>query len=423
MRLTDLLGMALANLWRRKLRTFLTILAIVIGATLIALMVSLGYGLQGFIVNQFGLMVPKDAITVSSGRALFERGGAPHEIQSTETQIIRPFTREDVARIQAIDGVAQVDPVIAVSALDISPEGSDNIYTVFVNTVPDYEARIRQLVAGDYFAQDATGQCLIAYDYLDTFGWPDAGSALGRQVTVTVGKQNAYDPETRDYSFTVAGVLEKTLNAAEVLVPMGDARDMARYYSDNPQLYTEDQPGFTLQVRASEVSLVEEVAKKIEDLGFNAVTPDEILSRINNVFSIIQVGLSAFGVIALVVAAIGIINTLVMAIYERTREIGVMKAVGATRGTIRFLFTVEGGLLGLLGGIIGGVLALLMGQLLNLIGSQTFLSDFPNFRLSVFPVWLIFGVIGLTTAASLLAALYPANRAARLDPVTALRYE
>ena len=140
-------------------------------------------------------------------------------------------------------------------------------------------------------------------------------------------------------------------------------------------------------------------------------------------FNVVQVGLSAFGIIALVVAAIGIINTLLMAIHERTREIGVMKAVGATRSHIRLLFTTEGAALGFLGGAAGGLLALFLGQAINIIGARTFLSDFPGFQLSSFTWWLIPGVIALTTAISLLAGLYPANRAARLDPVEALRYE
>jgi len=424
LRRRDLLGMAFSNLWRRKLRTTLTILAVVIGATLVALMVSLGAGLQGFITSQFQLMVPQDALFVSTGEIPFTNGGGPpHEITSTEAEIAQPFTREDMDRIRAIEGVERVDYAIDVDALYVRTEGSDRNYTVFANAAPDYDARMRELVAGTYFAEDATGECLIAYDYLDTFGWPDAESALGKKVTIAVGKRSPYDPETKDYTFTVVGVVQKTLNAAEVLIPMGEAKDMARYYQDNPKLYTEEQPGFFLRVKVTDEALVGQVAAEIKAMDFETITPEEILEQINSVFRTIQVGLSTFGIIALIVAAIGIINTLIMAIYERTREIGVMKAVGATKGTIRLLFTVEGGALGFLGGVIGVALGWVLGLLLNLIASLTFLSDFPTFHMSVFPSWLIFGVIGLTTAIALLAGLYPANRAARLDPVEALRYE
>ena len=425
MRFSDLIGIAFSNLWRRKLRTSLTILAVVIGATLVALMVSLGVGLQKFIVDQFGLMMPQDIVIVStiSGSPFTSQGGPPHEVVSTEVEIPRPFTGEDMAKIRAIEGVERVDFAITAPTLYVSPQDSDKLYTVFANAAPDYEARMRQLVSGTYFAEDATAECLIAYDYLDTFGWPDAEAALGEEVTITVGKFNPFDRDTKEYTFTVVGVVQKTMNAAEILIPMGDAKQMARYYQDNDRLYTEEQPGFVLQIRAMDESLVGQVAEAIEGLGFNTVTPGEILDEINNVFGIIRIGLSTFGIIALVVAAIGIINTLIMAIYERTREIGVMKAVGATRGTIRLLFTIEGGALGFLGGVIGVGLGFVLGQLLNIVGSQTFLSDFPVAKISVFPLWLVFGVIGLTTAVSLLAGLYPANRAARLDPVEALRYE
>jgi putative ABC transport system permease protein len=112
-----------------------------------------------------------------------------------------------------------------------------------------------------------------------------------------------------------------------------------------------------------------------------------------------------------------------MAIYERTREIGVMKAVGATRGSIRILFTLEGGALGFLGGAVGVALAVVLGQALNFVGERTFLAAFPGFKMSVFTTELLLGVVALTTAISLIAGLYPANRAARLDPVDALRYE
>ncbi len=423
MRFSDFIRMAFSNLWRRKLRTSLTVLAIVIGATLVALMVSLGNGLESFIVDQFGFMVSQETITVSKSNDFGFGNGRPHEIESNEIEIPSPFTKAEVDEIKSIEGVERVDPYITVSALAVSPEGSDKLYSVFANAVPYYEVSLRKLTAGQYFSEGSSGQCLIAYDYLEVFGWPDAESALGKEVTILMGKLNPFDRTTREYSFTVAGVVQQSINNVEVLIPTGDAIEMARFYQSNPAIYTEEEPGFALQVKAVNEESVDSIALAIGELGYSTITADEILQEINNVFGIIQIGLSAFGIIALVVASIGIINTLIMAIYERTREIGVMKAVGATRGTIRLLFTIEGGALGFIGGVIGVVFAFMLGQALNIIGSRTFLSDFPNFDLSVFPPWLLFGVVALTTAISLIAGLYPANRAAGLDPVEALRYE
>jgi len=417
--------MAFSNLWRRKMRTALTVLAVVIGATLVALMASLGSGLERFIVGQFGQTFPEDAIVVSSGRDIqvFQGGGGPQEITSVETVVINPFSAADVANLRVIPGVERVDYLVNVQARYIQPEGSSKIYTVNVDGVPEYEAAIRPLLLGTHITDAGTGKCLIAYDYLTAFGWPDDETVLGRQVTVSVGKQLAYETETRDFTFTVAGVIDKKVSAAELLITQTDAIEMARFYQSNPLRYSESQPGFTLQVKVSSLEQVDGIAAAVKALGWNALTSDDILAEINTVFNVIQIGLSAFGVIALVVAAIGIINTLLMAIHERTHEIGVMKAVGATKNHIRMLFTTEGAALGFLGGVTGGLLAFVLGKALNAIGARTFLSDFPGFELSAFTWWLIPGVIALTTAIALLAGLYPANRAGGLDPVEALRYE
>ena len=417
--------MAFSNLWRRKLRTILTIAAVVIGATLIALMASLGDGLKGFIVGQFGQTFPNDAIIVSSGRDInvFQGGnGGPQEITAVDT-VVQPFTAQDISKIKSIPGVEQVDYLVSVQARYIQPEESTKIYTVSVSGSPAYEASIRPLLLGSTISDDDIGKCLISYDYLTAFGWKADQSVIGKKVTVSVGKQLAYETGTQDFTFAISGVIDKKVSNAELLITQTDAIEMARFYQDNPLRYSEQQPGFTVQVKAKSAGQVTSIAASVKSLGFNALTADDILAEINRVFQVIQVGLSAFGIIALVVAAIGIINTLLMAIHERTREIGVMKAVGATRGNIRALFTMEGAALGFLGGVVGSLLALFLGQALNVIGARTFLSNFPGFKLSVFSFWLIPGVIALTTAISLLAGLYPASRAARLDPVEALRYE
>ena len=428
MKTNELFKMAFANLWRRKLRTFLTVLAVIIGATLVALMVSIGSGLQGFIVNQFGLMVPQNTVYVSSVKnADFSMGGnarsGPRRISTTETVIPKPFTAEDLQRLAAIPGVERVDFNVNAPALFIRPAESQDMFSVNANAVPRYVAAVRPLLAGGYFSDDAAGQCVLAYDYLAAFGWGDAASAIGRQVVIEVGRQKAYDTSTKDFTFTVVGVLTSGSTTDSVLIPLADGENMGRFYQDNALAYTDQQPGFSLQLEAASASEVSAIAQAVKDMNFSATTPAEILKQINSVFSVIQIGLAAFGIIALVVAAIGIINTLIMAIYERTREIGVMKATGATRGTIRALFTVEGGALGLLGGVAGVLLAIFLGQALNFIGARTFLSSYPGFKMSVFSPLLILGVVALTTVISLLAGLGPANRAARLDPVDALRYE
>ncbi len=143
-----------------------------------------------------------------------------------------------------------------------------------------------------------------------------------------------------------------------------------------------------------------------------------------SVFNILGYVLGGIGGIALIVAAVGVVNTMVMSILERTREIGVMRAVGAKRSTISYLFTLEASLLGLLGGLIG----LLIGYALTLIGNpiinnQLKGNDIKSNNILSMPLWLVISVVVGTTIIGMLAGLYPAHRAAKLDPVEALHYE
>jgi putative ABC transport system permease protein len=172
------------------------------------------------------------------------------------------------------------------------------------------------------------------------------------------------------------------------------------------------------------VEQIDAVAEAIEGAGdYAAETPEESAGALAGGFRIIQAVLSIFGLIALAVASLGIVNTLIMAIYERTREIGVMKALGASKGTIRRLFVVEAGSIGFWGGLLGVIFAWIAGQVINLVSHLTFLRDYRDFNISAFPLWLVLAVVALSTGIALLAGLLPANRAANLDPIEALRYE
>src|SRR5262249_20720718 len=139
---------------------------------------------------------------------------------------------------------------------------------------------------------------------------------------------------------------------------------------------------------------------------------------------ILDMFLAIFGSLALAVASLGIINTLVMAILERRREIGIMKAIGASDGDVRSLFFAEAGAMGVFGGIAGVVLGWLIGQAIN-FGTNIYLErqERPPENIWAVPFWLVAGAIGFSLLVSLFAGLYPADRAAKLNPVEALRYE
>jgi putative ABC transport system permease protein len=186
-----------------------------------------------------------------------------------------------------------------------------------------------------------------------------------------------------------------------------------------------DQPVYSsVSVRVKNPSHVQPVEDAIKKMGFNTFSILDASRSIQQFFKVLDVFLGIFGSLALAVAFIGIVNTLVMAILERRREIGIMKAIGASDSDVKKLFFAEAGAMGILGGIVGVALGWAIGQVINL-GTNVYLKSqsFPPEHFWAVPWWLVAFAILFSFLVSLAAGLYPAGRAARLDPVQALRYE
>jgi putative ABC transport system permease protein len=434
--LLDFLRSAFLNLGRRKLRSSLTILAVVIGASLVSLLLSLGIGVEGFLSAQVRAMMPPNMVMVAYSEHVFEIGftgpmfgGKPEEISEDEGGSrfdLKPLTAQNREDIEALEHVERTDPYILLTADSVRLQGAEAKFRTALSPLPAYQAEMRQLVAGRYLTDQSLGECIIANEYLESFGFQQPQDALGQELVIQVKQAKGVfglPSEIKDFNFEIVGVAEKTVNSTEIMISIEDGKELARFWADSPDLYSDELPSSILQVKVDGSQYAAQVAQEVEDLGLGAMTSDDVLGVIGTIFGIIQAVLGAFGLIALGVASLGVINTLIMAIYERTREIGVMKAVGASKSTIRLLFTAEGASIGFLGGIIGVAIAYALGSAINLVSHITFLKDFETFNISAFPWWLIAGVIAISTIIALLAALYPAHRASNLDPIEALRYE
>jgi ABC-type antimicrobial peptide transport system permease subunit len=180
-----------------------------------------------------------------------------------------------------------------------------------------------------------------------------------------------------------------------------------------------------LIVRATRSSQVEGIENQIKQLGYNTFSLLDATRNLRRFFAILDLFLGIFGSLALAVASLGIINTLVMSILERRREIGIMKAIGASDGDVQKLFFAEAGAMGIFGGAVGVLLGWIIGRAIN-FGTRVYMQRQQQFTpddVWLVPLWLVFGAIGFSVIVSLLAGLYPAARAARLDPVQALRYD
>jgi len=180
----------------------------------------------------------------------------------------------------------------------------------------------------------------------------------------------------------------------------------------------------SLSVRVKSPNSVESVQDAIRKMGFNTFSILDATRNLRRFFAVLDLFLGIFGSLALAVAALGIVNTLVMAILERRREIGIMKAIGASDGDVKKLFLAEAAVMGLLGGMLGVALGWVIGRLIN-AGTNFYLrrQNLPSENLWAVPWWLVGGAIAFAIVISMISGLYPAARAAKLDPVQALRYE
>jgi putative ABC transport system permease protein len=244
----------------------------------------------------------------------------------------------------------------------------------------------------------------------------------------------AYSVISREQKLKIVGVADldpesmRGPTRARVFLPLGlaeslnvmqptDLREISRATSDQP-VYS------SVSVRVKSPSQIQTVEDTVKKMGFNTFSILDASKSVQQFFKVLDVFLGIFGSLALAVAFIGIVNTLVMAILERRREIGIMKAIGASDGDIRKLFFAEAGAMGILGGIVGVALGWAIGQVINL-GTNIYLKhqSFPPEHFWAVPWWLVAFAVLFSFLVSLAAGLYPASRAARLDPVQALRYE
>jgi putative ABC transport system permease protein len=243
---------------------------------------------------------------------------------------------------------------------------------------------------------------------------------IGKPVSITV---TAPRGDHQTFQTTLVGVV-LTFDRAGADLGNADKLDLKKWWYNDPTIL--DSEGYSAAVlHTTTLNDATLVSKAVSDMGFRSSTLQGFLDQVNRIFSILQVMLSSVGLLALLVASIGIANTMIMAIYERTREIGTLKALGSSNGDVLRIFMVEAGLIGLFGGIVGVISGWLLGLLFNRIildylKREQIPIDAPFFVVT----WqLVAAALVFATLIGIVAGLYPAFRAARLDPLKALRHE
>jgi ABC-type antimicrobial peptide transport system permease subunit len=416
----DVIRTGLSNLGRRKVRTVLTSIGVWVGILTVVTMVSAGIALQRQVtatIEQLGLETVFVQPEVERD-ALGFRGTRPH--------VTKPITPDALKELRAVPGVKSMDVGFEL------PDGVEVQVTWQGQTVllPIYDpggtsvlfTPPTQILAGHDLERSADEHGLVLSElYLQRLGITtrEAEQALvGQVLTMTV---QAPRGESLTLQVPVVGI---NTNFRGGVLGTADKVAIAEWWYSAPDLLQTDGYSQVL-LHTESLPAASRVNTVISGLGYQANTLQAFLDQVNRLFTIVEVMLSSIGLLALLVASIGIANTMIMAIYERTREIGVLKALGASEGDVLRLFLTEAGLIGVIGGVFGVVAGWLLGVGLDWVIHQYLESEkvfIPSPFFVVTPE-LIAGSLVFAAIIGLLAGLYPAARAGRLDPLAALRHE
>jgi putative ABC transport system permease protein len=421
LRVSDILRSALQNLGRRPVRNFLTAAGVLIGIITLVAMVSFGVGVQREVQRNFDTIGLENILV----RPRFAEGDGFDPFADYEA--VTPITPAIVEEIRAMPQVDSVTPSL------LLPPGMDITLTVGQQSqqvrVPDSFGPSRfgfggssELLAGTDFSDEESVGIILVNRLADQIllEGQTYQDLIGQPATITLQEPRG---DTEDFTSTIIGVRD-SLGQRTVELGLVERAAMKAWWFGQPDIV--DTEGYdSLRVRAIDLGIVPALIESIEERDLQTQSLEAVLDVANQVLTLLQVLLGSVGGLALLVAALGVANTMMMAIYERTREIGVLKALGATRSEIRALFTVEAALIGLIGGFFGLIIGALLGRLVDWIAHRYLISEGVTGvgDLSIIPPWLAIGAIIFATLIGLLAGLYPASRAARLDPVAALRHE
>ena len=465
MKLGDLTELAARNLREAVLRNSLTTLGISVGVASLVALLSLGVGLQQLVDRSVARAGLFDTVSVRSRQsAPFGQPGGGRRNPRDAADVAPPRPLDDAARkeIASLPNVVEVNPEIRFTA-EARHEPISQLVMVAGMAASSQSSGTLDGLNGHFFSGPDAEEAIIQGDLAKRLA--EVGQApeslLGQEITLRFAQRQALPPPSEqaptdspnqavgpdeeamgfsivpsERKFLVVGVTPTSESGGQVgfnnagmylplavaeklqVVQQGDLRDVARSSAAEGTRYA------ALNIRASSPAAVARIESSVARMGFASFSLIDVTRNLRTFFAIFDMFLGIFGSLALAVASLGIINTLVMAILERRREIGVLKALGAADRDVRQLFFAEAGVMGLVGGVFGVLLGWAIGraiQLATMIYLKRQGMNPPNIW-SV-PWWLVLGAIGFSVVISLASGIYPASRAARLDPVEALRYE
>ena len=435
MSIKDLLATAFLNLWRRKLRAFLTVLGMVIGVASIVVMVSLGIGIKQATIESFAGTGSLTTIRVNSWSYVSSGNGGGGSRQ-------KELNKKAIAEFKKLEGVQGVMPlvetygmiksgryVVDASILGVTKEQAEQFgITLAEGELPGagsattYEIVLGAWTLQGFYSPDNYRQAL------DKNGNPKVTKDSRMQLTfdyrniytqMNIGATDSGETPTPPgdfYKLKVTGIMDQGNNDFSYYCVM-DAAQLDKIAKANKD-FTNYKAGKydTVLVKCADISDVKSVKNAISEMGYGTYSLQDAVEMAEKSTQNVQYLLGAIGGVALLVAAIGIMNTMMMSIFERTREIGIIKVLGCRIDNIAELFLAEAAYIGLFGGALGMGLSFGISALLNVFLASSGLR-------SIIPAYLVFGAVGFSIIVAVAAGMYPAVRAMKLSPLAAIRNE
>ncbi len=424
MRLWDIIKMANRNLFRNKLRTFLTVSAIFVGSFTLTLTNGLGDGLRDYVENQVKNLEAERVIFIRKQPPVIgpaTNGSEPAEY--TESKEVSEgefdpsafsFTQKQVENItKDISGIKSITPKYSIGGEYITIDGGKR-YKVELGMLS--EGITQKTEAGKTI--DGDDQIVIPLGLARAFD-PNVADLIGKRATIAY--KNSAD-ELKTVSLEIVGVATKGfMTNTNSFV---DAKTAATIYNDEKKGAEADKfYSFSLQMESINAEQLAQIKKTLHEKGFEAETMADQKKRTYDAIGIFKTGMNFFAFIALLAASFGIINTLIIAVMERTKEIGLQKALGLGRGKIFLIFSLESILIGFWGAMIGIVGGIVIGTIANKYIVTNYLASFEGYNLFAFTLPSLLFVLLLVSGIAFVAGVFPAIRASKLNPIESLRYE
>lgn len=424
MKLVDIMKRSGRNLRQAKVRTLLTALAIAVGGFTLALTLAAATGARNYADNLIESNFDPNAVIVAKDESAFGMGdtsvreydeslGAAYGMQF---QMLRS---QDIETLRGMEHVGQITEGYMNEALYVTREGAGDYTAALYVFDPGVQPEVLAGMLPDHGEDLRDGTVVVPEDYLEPLEFDSAQAAIGETLQAHVQRATG---ETQVFDFEIVAVATRTVfQQAFEPSALYLSRDDSQAIHEFVHSGTVMEDRFLYAMVTAEGVSADELKEELEEAGFVAMTARDAQELLNQVIGVLQGIVVLFGLVALVASFFGVVNTQYISVLERTREIGLMKALGASRRVVSRLFIVEATWIGFLGAALGSLAAIALGTALNPWISEQL--NFGDERLLMFAPGQVIGLIVFLMLVTTIAGLLPARKAAKLDPIEALRTE